>query len=91
MVALFAAILAFVFFGLGITVRRWWVLLVPALLWALNVGAAALQGYLGDSENPASTYLLFWTVFVLAPAVILTALGVISGRLLQRRHARGAA
>jgi hypothetical protein len=88
MLGLFAAILAFVFLGLGIALRRWSAVLVPALLWALIIGASALQGRVGDSENPPESFLLFWVIFALVPTVALTALGVILGKLVERTRAR---
>jgi hypothetical protein len=82
------AVLAIGFFAVGVKARQWPAVLAPALLWALYVTAAVLDGGVGDSENSAASVVLLWAMLLLAPSVTATALGVIVGKFLGRARGR---
>ena len=77
-----------VFFVMAAVLRRWWVLLVPMSLWAAQLVLTALTRGLGDSENTPESVLLFWAIVGLAPVLVMTALGVVAGKTIERVRER---
>jgi uncharacterized membrane protein YoaK (UPF0700 family) len=88
MLVVFVAIVGAAFFAMGAMLRRWYALLTPTLLWAALMLATAIDRGFGDSENRPETVILIWVLFVLVPVLVMTALGVVAGKAIERARVR---
>jgi hypothetical protein len=78
-------------FALGAVVRRWWllwVLLGVGVLSLIAAGAAPSNGEASGESFPPLAQVVLWLVLVVAPAGLLTALGIALGHPLAPSRPR---